>query len=117
MATALLVEDDETQIEYFSRLLTRMGYVVSVAGDGMEALSLCQSAPFDLLVTDVRMPRLNGISFIRNALKFSQHAPPRIIVVTAMDDNVVRRDALDAGASKFLVKPVSVADFEAAVKG
>ena len=117
MPTALLVEDDETQVEYFSRLLTRYGYTVTVAGDGMEALALCQAQPYDLLVTDVRMPRLNGISFIRNALKFSPHVAPRIIVISAMDDNVIRRDAIDAGAALFLVKPVSAADFEAAVRG
>ena len=111
MSTALLVEDDQTQIEYFSNLLERLGYVVSIAADGMEALALCQASAFDLIVTDVRMPRLNGISFIRNALKFSSHLPPRIVVITAMDDRVIRRDALEAGAAACLVKPISAADF------
>lgn len=117
MATALLVEDDETQIEYFSALLKRAGYEVTVAGDGMEALSLCQTQRFDLLVTDVRMPRLSGISFLRNAIKFAPSMPPRIVVVTSLDDSIIRRDAMDAGASAFLVKPVTAIQFEDAISG
>lgn len=115
--TALLVEDDETQIEFFAAQLKRLGYTVTVAGDGMEALALCQANSYDLLVTDVRMPRLSGVSFLRNAIKFAPSMPPRIIVVTSLDDATVRRDVMEAGATCMLVKPIPAAQFEAAVRG
>ncbi len=104
---ALVVDDDEVVVQFFKICLTRLGYEVTMAGDGMAALDMCKERPFDVVLCDVRMPRLNGISFIRNVKRMAPGAASRIIVISSMDDRTVRADALAAGAEVYLVKPVS----------
>ncbi len=106
---ALVVDDDEVVVEFFRICLARLGYEVSTAADGMAALDLCKQRPFDVVLCDVRMPRLNGISFIRNVRRMVPGAASRIIMISAVDDRAVRADALAAGAEAFLLKPVSAA--------
>lgn len=105
---ALLVEDDEAVVEHIELCLTRLGYKVTIARDGMAALQCCREQVFDWVVCDVRMPRLNGISFNRNVRPMLLTAAPRIVVIAAMDDNVVKSEAMSAGAEAFLLKPVSM---------
>ncbi len=93
--------------------LTRLGYEVTAVGDGMAALELCKTRAFDLVVSDVRMPRLNGISFIKNVKRMAPGSTNRIIVVSSMDDRATRNEALAAGAEAFLIKPVSAATLTA----
>lgn len=106
---ALVVDDDEVVVQFFKICLTRLGYEVTTAVDGMAALDLCRTRPFDVVLCDVRMPRLNGISFIRNVKRMAPGATSRIIVISSMDDRAVRADALAAGAEAYLLKPVSAA--------
>ena len=106
---ALVVDDDEVVVQFFKICLTRLGYEVTTATDGMAALDLCKERPFDVVLCDVRMPRLNGISFIRNVKRMVPGATSRIIVISSMDDRTVRADALAAGAETYLVKPVTAA--------
>jgi CheY-like chemotaxis protein len=106
---ALIVDDDEVVVQFFKICLTRLGYQVTTAGDGMAALDLCKAQPFDVVLCDVRMPRLNGISFIRNVKRMAPGSTNRIIVISSMDDRTVRNDALAAGAESFLLKPVTAA--------
>jgi CheY-like chemotaxis protein len=106
---ALVVDDDEVVVQFFRICLARLGYEVSTAADGMAALDLCRRRSFDVVLCDVRMPRLNGISFIRNVRRMAPGAANRIIIISAMDDRTVRADALAAGAEAFLLKPVSAA--------
>lgn len=105
---ALVIDDDPVQQSYFEMALTRMGYSVVVAGDGMAALSACRECDFDLVICDIRMPRLNGINFIQNVKRMSPNAARKIIVISSMDDKNVHKQALDAGAAAMLVKPVSM---------
>lgn len=106
---ALVVDDDEVVAQFFKICLTRLGYEVTTVGDGMAALDMCKERPFEVVLCDVRMPRLNGISFIRNVKRMAPGAASRIIVISSMDDRTVRADALSAGAEAYLVKPVSAA--------
>jgi DNA-binding response OmpR family regulator len=115
---ALVIDDDEVIVEFLKAQLTKLGFAVTTAGDGMTALNLCREQAFDLVLCDVRMPRLSGINFIQNVRRIASASVGRIIMISSMDDNKVRRDALDAGASDFLVKPVSAAKLaEALAKG
>ena len=106
---ALVVDDDEVVVQFFKICLTRLGYQVTTAGDGMAALDLCKERAFDVVLCDVRMPRLNGISFISNVKRLAPGSTKRIIVISSMDDRSVRTDAMAAGATAYLVKPVSAA--------
>ena len=103
---ALVVDDDEAMVEYVSRVLKSAGYHVETCGDGMTALEQFRAAPFDVVILDVRMPRLSGISFLKN-LRLPAGSPCRVVLLSAMDDQKIQREALDAGAAAYLVKPAS----------
>ena len=102
---ALVVDDDETFIDHITYLMHKMGYAVERSFDGLDALKRCQSSRFDVVVCDVRMPRLSGLSFLSN-LSRATDAMPKCIMVSALDDNSLRRQALASGASAYLVKPI-----------
>jgi CheY-like chemotaxis protein len=110
---ALVVDDDEVVVQFLKISLARLGYEVTTAADGMAALEMCQQKAFDVVLCDVRMPRLNGISFIRNVKRMAPGSTGRIIIISSMDDRTVRADALAAGAEAFLLKPVSSATLAA----
>ena len=114
---ALVVDDDGVFVDQFTRILQRQGYEVSDAKDGMAALELCRVHQFDVAIIDIRMPRLNGISFIHNVRRMSPNALSKIIFVTSLDDATVRQDAMAAGGSAFLVKPVTADTLIAAING
>jgi DNA-binding response OmpR family regulator len=107
MQRALVVDDDEAIVAYVSSALKSAGFQVESCGDGMTALERFKASPFDVVVIDVRMPKLSGISFLKN-LRLPQSSPYRIVLLSAMDDEKLRREAHDAGAVAYLVKPASV---------
>jgi DNA-binding response OmpR family regulator len=107
MRRALVVDDDEVIVAYVSSALKSAGFLVESCGDGMTALERFKALPFDVVVVDVRMPKLSGISFLKN-LRLPQGSPYRIVLLSAMDDEKLRREAQDAGAVAYLVKPASV---------
>jgi uncharacterized protein (TIGR00369 family) len=114
---ALVVDDDGVFVEQFTRILKRLGYEVSEARDGMAALELCRMKQFEVAIIDIRMPRLNGISFVNNVRRMSPGALSKVIFVTSLDDATLRQDAKSAGGSVFLVKPVTADAVIAAVTG
>jgi two-component system sensor histidine kinase and response regulator WspE len=61
----LIVDDEEMNREFLHELLTEQGYDVKTAVDGVEALELLKSEPFHLVLSDLKMPRMNGIELIR----------------------------------------------------
>ncbi|MEP7156314.1 MAG: response regulator [Betaproteobacteria bacterium] len=114
MLRALVVDDDDTMVEFVSAVLRRAGYDVHTCGDGMAALELFRAHPFDVAVVDVRMPKLSGISFLKN-LRLPQGSPHRIVLLSAQIDKKLEREALDAGAAACLLKPATSAAILAAV--
>ena len=113
---ALVVDDDDTMIEFVSHVLRGAGYQVETCGDGMKALELFRAAPFDVTVADVRMPRLSGISFLKN-LRLPQGSPHRIVLFSSLMDKQLEREALDAGAVACLRKPASAKAILDAIEG
>ena len=113
---ALVVDDDSTMVEYVSAVLRRAGFQVETAGDGMTALEMCRASHFDAVVCDVRMPKLSGNSFLKN-LRLTPESNCRVVLLSAMDDQTIRREALAAGAVAYLVKPASSKAIIEAVSG
>ena len=103
---ALVVDDDDTVLDFLTQVLHRMEYAVEHAFDGLDALRRCQSARYDIVVCDVRMPRLSGLSLLSN-LGQTLNAETRIVMISALDDDTLRRQALASGASAYLIKPLS----------
>lgn len=113
---ALVVDDDSTMVEYVSAVLRRAGYLVETAGNGMTALEMYRANPFDTVVCDIRMPKLSGISFLKN-LRLTADSSSRVVLLSAMDDQTIRREALEAGAVAYLLKPASSKAIMQAVTG
>ena len=102
-ARILIVDDEEGMRTLLKRLLERNGYVCSEAADAAEAGGKLKETPFDLLISDIRMPGESGLVLVREAtLQFPDMAA---IMVTAVDDPVVATDALETGVCGYLVKP------------
>ena len=106
----ILVVDDEPGIrEILQEFLSSEGYKVETAADGLEALEVMARKDFDLLVTDLSMPNLDGFGLMRKAL--SLQPLTTIIVLSGMDTFENAIEAVHGGAYDFVAKPVQ--DFQA----
>jgi DNA-binding NarL/FixJ family response regulator len=101
----VVVDDQETVRAGFRALIDTQDdlEVVGVAGDGVAALDVCRRTDPDVVVMDVRMPRMDGIEATRRILD-SAGPTPRVLVLTTFDLDEYVYDALRAGASGFLLK-------------
>ncbi|HMG56217.1 MAG TPA: response regulator, partial [Kofleriaceae bacterium] len=101
----LLVEDSDIVRESLRRLLTEAGYAVTVAIDGQHGLELARSRRFDLISTDVVMPRLDGYDLTRALRAMPAYAGTPIIMVTSMGERIDRVRGFDAGVDEYITKP------------
>ena len=114
MATQLLIVEDETTLrETLAYNLTQEGYQVTQTGNGAKALELARADKFDLIVLDIMLPDLDGLSFCR-ILRKEQATP--IIMLTARGGEVDRIVGLESGADDYIVKPFSLGEFLARVR-
>ncbi len=114
MATHLLiVEDDTTLRETLTYNLVKEGYLVTGSGDGADALECARAQKFDLIILDLMLPGLDGLSFCR-ILRNEQSTP--IIILTARSGEVDRIVGLECGADDYIVKPFSLGEFLARVR-
>lgn len=109
----LVVEDEKTLRETLTYNLEREGYEVVASGDGGEALEIAREHKFDLIVLDVMLPTLDGLSIVR-ILRKEQRTP--IILLTARSGEVDRIVGLETGADDYIVKPFSLGEFLARVR-
>ncbi len=100
----LLVSDNQDHILTLSGILEEAGYRVRAAGDGEEALSLLTQQPFDLIITDIRMPRMGGLDLLRNIRTMNPKLA--VVVVTAHGEWTTYINAMNIGAVDYLTKPV-----------
>ena len=107
----LIVDDDADLRDFLQLMLTSMGFEVTSAANGQEALDLMERQNPDLILLDMKMPVMNGWEFCR-ALE-SRDARPPIVVLTAAPDPAAR--AAEAHADGWLGKPFEYADLEATV--
>jgi len=99
----LIVDDSERVRKTLASGLHGRGFVAETAEDGAVALSLLNGLPYDLVVLDLMMPRMDGMQLLR-ALK-GRASKPRILVLSARDQVQDRVEALNLGADDYLVKP------------
>lgn len=103
----LVVEDEKGMAQVLRRGLEEESHVVSLAHDGVSALSLAQNMPFDMVLLDVMLPGINGLQVARQLRHTQENIP--ILMLTARDSvpDVVK--GLDSGADDYLTKPFSFA--------
>ncbi|ODU21789.1 MAG: hypothetical protein ABS87_05405 [Sphingomonas sp. SCN 67-18] len=101
----LIVDDSRTNLQVMGKRLTRMGYCVSLADNGIEALDLVQARRFDLALIDMVMPGLSGIAVLRELRANVATANLPVLMITARSDDAAAIEALSAGADDHIVKP------------
>jgi two-component system NtrC family response regulator len=99
----LVVDDEETQRLMLGNILERAGFEVVAASDGREALGWLERGGFDLLLTDQRMPEMNGLELLEQARKL--HAQMPVVLMTAYGTVSTAVDAMKRGAADYLTKP------------
>jgi nitrogen regulation protein NR(I) len=114
MADRVLVVDDEQSLrKVLAATLQREGYEVTVCGDGEEAISALERDGADVVVTDLVMPRMDGLTLLRKVV--ARHPDVPVIVVTAHGRVDSAVEAMKAGAFDFLAKPFDHGDLKAII--
>ncbi len=114
MARILVVDDEEAIRSGLAEILTEEGYDVEQAGDGQSALARVREAVFDLVCTDVRMPRMDGLELVE---RVKQESPEtELIVITGFASLQSAVDAVKRGAEDYLSKPFDLDEVRLTVK-
>ncbi len=102
----LVVDDEELVRSMLGRYLERKGFLVQMASDGFQALDLFRESYFDLVLSDVRMPGLDGLKLLRAIKDINPRVP--VVLISGYGDVETVVAALKAGAENFLVKPMKM---------
>jgi DNA-binding NtrC family response regulator len=106
-ATILLIDDDRLSLKNVSAFLQDEGYVVKEASDGAQALKLLDKDRFDLVLSDVVMPRVDGLGVLAHLRSMSPQTP---LVFMTGDGTITRSDALNRGATDCVLKPFELTE-------
>lgn len=104
MRSVLVVEDSITSRALLKNILESAGYAVTTAVDGVDAYTALKTAAFDLVVSDVEMPRMDGFGLTAKVRADKQLAELPIVLVTALESNEHRERGIDVGANAYIVK-------------
>ncbi|MCP2730695.1 response regulator [Limnofasciculus baicalensis] len=110
----LLVEDDEDLAEILKTILIDRYYLVDYAPDGETGWELADSLKYDLILLDVMLPKLDGITFCQRRRKIGDRTP--ILLLTAQDTTTSKIKGLDAGADDYVIKPFDVGELLARIR-
>jgi len=103
----LIVDDSESMRFAVHTTLVSAGYNVQTASDGLEALNLAKKGTFDLVLTDINMPKMDGYQLIENLRKLKAFKFIPILTLTTQSDDVSKQKAKSIGATGWIVKPFS----------
>ena len=110
----LIVDDDGALLEQIRQVLTGQRYIVETATNGEEALDKLFDTPFDAMILDIMMPRIDGLTVLEQARKGRIDVP--VLMLTAKGDVADRVKGLDLGADDYLAKPFSLDELLARVR-
>ncbi len=117
--TILLAEDNQVNQTVATRMLEKMGHVVVIAGNGNEALSMLATRTFDLVLMDIQMPEMDGLTTTRRIREAEQSTQQRLPIV-AMTAHAMKGDrerCIEAGMDGYVSKPISRQLLEEAIAG
>ena len=114
MPRVLVVDDEPRIVSFVSRALGAQGFGVDTAYDGQRALELARSGRYELVVLDLLLPRLDGVSVLRGIIE--ARPEQRVLVLSALSDVASRVRCLELGAVDYLPKPFALAELLARVR-
>jgi two-component system chemotaxis response regulator CheY len=103
----MTVDDSKTMRDMVSYTLRQAGYAVSEAEDGQKALTALRAGAADLVITDLNMPNMDGMSLIRALRKEAKYRTVPILMLTTEADAAKKAEGREAGATGWIVKPFS----------
>lgn len=106
-STILLVDDSPTILNLLRLTLRQAGYIVATASDGQEALEMLKATQVDLVITDVNMPRMDGLTLISHLRENEATRNLPVIVLSTQHSLRDHKMGKDAGADMYLDKPVA----------
>ncbi len=113
--TILFVEDSNSVRTVMKSALTREGYDVIVACDGQDALTKLDGSKIHLIISDVNMPNMDGLTFVKNAKKLPAYRFTPIIMLTTETQEAKMNEGKAAGVKAWIVKPFQSAQLLAAI--
>jgi CheY-like chemotaxis protein len=111
----LVADDDKSIQDLVFRSLEILGFEVALAGNGIEALAFFLGSSFDLVLTDLQMPAMDGLSLARHIKERSPSTP--VILLTGCDRETVRRKVERAFVDSVIFKPFGLKDLQKTVQG
>ena len=106
MLKILIAEDDQELCQLFSHVLTKNGYAVKGVANGKEALTAMDNDYYDLLISDIMMPKMDGYTLIRQLRENGNQTP--VMLITARDAFDDMRQGFLLGTDDYMVKPINV---------
>lgn len=106
----LVVDDEAGARELFHTILTDEGYTVTLAHNGEEALTAFKRGPFDLVVTDIKMPVMDGLQLLQEIRNTGSRAD--VIMVTAYGEVESYLKAMSLGAAEYINKPIRIKELK-----
>ena len=110
MPTILIVEDEAKMLRLLELNLADEGYTTLAAPDAETALKLLRQEKVDLVLTDLKLPRMDGLEFLQNVKRSNAHLP--VILMTAYGTVETAINAMKAGASDYVLKPFSMEEIK-----
>jgi two-component system, NtrC family, response regulator PilR len=114
MAKILVVDDDQGMRELLEIMLTEEGYRVSTSADAGKALARCRKETFDLIITDLKMPKMDGITFLREVKDLSPET--MVILITAYASGETAITAMNEGAYDYIEKDFAIEDLKKIIR-
>ena len=106
MLKILIAEDDRELRQLFTHVLIKHGYTVTGVSDGQEALDALEGEYYDLLISDIMMPRVDGYELVRQLREVKNTTP--VLMITAKDAFDDMRMGFQSGVDDYMVKPINV---------
>lgn len=110
----LLIEDEKLLCDSIAKRLRRVGYSVDVCYDGAQALDFLSVEPYDLVLLDLNLPEVDGMTVLRTLRETDWETP--VLILSARSEIADKVDGLDAGANDYLSKPFHLEELEARVR-
>lgn len=107
----LIVDDEENARLGLTKLLSQQGYDVDSVADGCEALEYLRRNQVNLVISDINMPRMNGLAFLQEI--YRHHPSVHVIMITAYGEVESYLEAMNLGAYEYLHKPIKLAELMA----